>query len=51
MNETKVDANEIIKLLQQEIADNALTIAILKAQLAQARTKSAEPAQGDTKED
>ncbi len=55
MNE-KVDANEVIAELQSEIADKALTIALLKSQLKDAKktqepeTKPADadqPAEGD----
>lgn len=46
----KVNANEVIAELQNEIADKALTIALLKSQLKDAKkveAKPEEPAQGD----
>lgn len=52
----KVNANEVIAVLQSEIADKALTIALLKSQLKEAEkaqepeTKPADadqPAEGD----
>ncbi len=52
MNE-KVNANEVIAELQNEIAEKALTIALLKSQLKDAKkaqtseTKPAEEGQGD----
>lgn len=49
MNE-RVDANEIIAELQSDIAEKALQIALLKAQLKAAKkveAKPEEPAQGD----
>lgn len=38
MNE-KVDANEVIAVLQSEIADKALTIALLKSRLKEKEAK------------
>lgn len=52
MNE-KVNANEVIKFLQQELADKNLEVAILKAKLSDSLTKKDEtkpeekPAQAD----
>lgn len=49
MNE-KVDANEVIAELQSDIAEKALQIALLRAQLKDARkaeTKPEEPAEGN----
>lgn len=49
MNE-KVDANEVIAELQSDIAEKALQIALLKAQLKAAKKVEAKPeesAQGD----
>ena len=49
MNE-KVDANEVIAELQSDIAEKALQIALLKAQLKAAKkveAKPEEPVEGD----
>lgn len=40
--EQQVNANEVIKYLQQELTDKSLDIAILKAKLAEALAKKGE---------
>lgn len=56
MNE-QVNANEVIKYLQQELTDKNLEVAILKAKLSDALTKKDEtkpeekPAQGDEQQE
>lgn len=47
MNE-KVDANEVIAELQSDIAEKALQIALLKAQLKDAKSKQAKENKTET---
>lgn len=47
MNE-KVDANEVIANLQNEIAEKSLQIALLKAQLKDAKSKQAKENKTET---
>lgn len=55
--EQQVNANEVIKYLQQELTDKNLEVAILKAKLTDTLTKKDEtkpeekPAQGDEQQE